>query len=477
VNDLTDQQLLSDYTGRREPEAAFGELARRHVDFVYSAALRMVRDSHLAEDVTQGVFMALAQNARQLTKHPVLAGWLHRTTQNLAGKAVRSEVRRRAREQEAAAMNELTSTKPDDLWEQIAPQLDDALGDLSEADRDALLLRYFQSKSAQEMGQTLGISPEAAQKRVNRAVERIRESFAKRGVTAGASGLAVAISANAVQAAPAGLAATLSGAAFVNAAAAGGLTSLGILKIMTLTKLQTVAAAAIVVTSIATSVVIQQQAQARTRAQDDLSRQRTEQLAKLKAENDRLSALAGGPGNSGPNNLDNLSKLRAEVGALRNQTNDLAKLQADNRRLRAPNPQSPNGAKTPLEATEDARELAIAKMNFTRQWVLAFHMYAGDYKGQSPTNFDDATPYTEKARLGTNLSTSQFEVVFTGKLESVKDASTTILIREKEAAQSLDGTKWLKSYGFVDGHAEIHSEPDGNFDAYEKKHIIPRANQ
>src|SRR2546427_3984716 len=122
MNSLTDQQLLRDYVGCRS-EAAFAELVRRHVDFVYSAALRMVRDAHLAEDVTQGVFVALARNARQLADRPVLSGWLHRTTQNLAANAVRSDVRRRAREQEAAAMNELFATEPEAVWERIAPQV------------------------------------------------------------------------------------------------------------------------------------------------------------------------------------------------------------------------------------------------------------------------------------------------------------------------------------------------------------------
>src|SRR5213594_1737622 len=126
MDSLTDQQLLRDYTGRRS-EAAFAELVRRHVDLVYSAALRMVRDAHLAEDVTQGVFVALAQNARQLRDRPVLSGWLHRTAQNLASKSVRSEVRRRAREQEAAAMNELIAPESDVSWEHIAPHLDAAL--------------------------------------------------------------------------------------------------------------------------------------------------------------------------------------------------------------------------------------------------------------------------------------------------------------------------------------------------------------
>src|SRR5438128_479660 len=134
MNGLTDQELLRDYTERRS-EAAFAEVVRRHLDFVYSAASRMLRDAHLAEDVTQAVFVALAQNARQLTNRPILAGWLHRTAQNLAAKTVRSDVRRRAREQEAVAMNELLEPAAD--WQQIAPHLDNALGELSEPDRDA----------------------------------------------------------------------------------------------------------------------------------------------------------------------------------------------------------------------------------------------------------------------------------------------------------------------------------------------------
>src|SRR4051794_26283467 len=160
MNGVTDQQLLHDYC-EHQSEAGFSELVERHVDFVYSAALRMVRDPHLAEDVTQAVFMALAQNARQLSKHPILSGWLHRTAQNLAVKTIRSDIRRRAREEEAAAMNEIAPTESQDLWDKVAPHLDNALGELSEADRDALLLRYFQRKSAREMAETLGTSEDA----------------------------------------------------------------------------------------------------------------------------------------------------------------------------------------------------------------------------------------------------------------------------------------------------------------------------
>src|SRR2546429_8587037 len=179
----------------------------------------MVCDSHLAEDVTQRVFVALAKNFAQLADRPVLCGWLHRTAQNIAAQTVRTDVRRRAREQEAVAMNELLSAEPNALWEHIAPHLDAAIGELSEADRDALLLRYFERMSAREMAQTLGTSEDAAQKRVSRAVERLRDAFARRGVSVGASALVAGISANAVQAGPAALSAMILTAAFMPGAA------------------------------------------------------------------------------------------------------------------------------------------------------------------------------------------------------------------------------------------------------------------
>src|SRR5437016_5477191 len=106
----------------------------------------MVRDAHLAEDVTQSVFVIFARNAGQLSERTVFSGWLHRTAQNIAAQVVRSDVRRRAREHEAAAMNQLFATESEPLWDQIAPHLDAALGELAETERDAVLLRYFERK-------------------------------------------------------------------------------------------------------------------------------------------------------------------------------------------------------------------------------------------------------------------------------------------------------------------------------------------
>jgi RNA polymerase sigma factor (sigma-70 family) len=254
VNDQTDQQLLRDYT-ERQSEAAFAAIVHRYVDLVYSAAFRMACDAHAAKDVTQGVFVALAQNARQLTDRPALAGWLHSTARNLAAKAVRSEVRRRAREQEAAVMNELLSAHPDAGWEHIAPYLDDALGQLDDTDRDAVLLRYFKNHDLRTVGATLGISDDAAQKRVSRAVERLREFFAKRGVTVGASRLAVVLSANAVQAAPVGLAAAFTAASLASVTTSVG--ALTILKIMITTKLKLGVVGAIIIAGVIVLVLMQ----------------------------------------------------------------------------------------------------------------------------------------------------------------------------------------------------------------------------
>jgi len=329
VNIPTDQQLLRDYADCRS-EAAFAELVRRYVDLVYSAALRMVRDAHLAEDVTQGVFVALARNARQLADHPVLAGWLHRTAQNLAANIVRSDVRRRLREKKAAVMNELISAEPDVLWEQIAPHLDAALNELSELDQAALLLRYFQNKSAREMAQILDTTEDAAQKRVSRAVDRLRELFSKRGVTIGAGGLVVVISANAVQAAPAGLAAAISSAAVLAGATVATTATATITKAIAMSTLQKTLITATIAATAGTGIyeahqastlrdqvqTFQQQQAPSTEQILELERQRDDamnRLAMFQQENEQLRQ-----------NMAELLKLRGEVAQLRATKQQLA---------------------------------------------------------------------------------------------------------------------------------------------------------
>ncbi len=328
MNDQTDSQLLRAYAEKRS-EAAFAELVRRHMDFVYSAGLRMVCDAHLAEDVTQGVFVALAKQAGQLTGHPVLSGWLHRTAQNIAAQTVRTDVRRRNREQEATAMKELLSAETDAAWEDIAPHLDAALGELNEPDRDALLLRYFERKSAREMAVTLGISDEAAQKRVNRAVDRLREAFAQRGVTVGASGLVLLITAHSVQAAPAGLALTITTATAMSgtATAAATVTTTTTIQTIAMTTLQKIAVTTTLAVAVGALIYetrqiasLQEQNAAYIKQQAALEGQIKELQSERDTAKKRQVALAEELAKvKQPQNDTEVLRLRGQVGVLKQE--------------------------------------------------------------------------------------------------------------------------------------------------------------
>jgi RNA polymerase sigma factor (sigma-70 family) len=202
----SDLDLLRQFA-QENSQDAFGEIVRRHLDLVYSAAWRQVRSPQLAEEVAQSVFADLARDARKLKADTILTAWLYAVARRTAIDTVRQESRRQLREQIAVEMNDMNATADD--WAQIAPLLDDAMAALDETDRTAILLRYFENKNLRDVGESLAISDDAAQKRVSRAVESLREFFSKQRLTIGAAGLAALISTNAIQAAPARLAAAI----------------------------------------------------------------------------------------------------------------------------------------------------------------------------------------------------------------------------------------------------------------------------
>jgi RNA polymerase sigma factor (sigma-70 family) len=238
MNELDDHQLLAQFA-RESSETAFATLVRRYLNLVFSAARRHADSDHAAEEITQAVFIILARKAGDLSPRTVLSGWLWQTARLAAANHRRAEVRRARREQEAYMQSQLNDPQSDPTWQAIAPLLDDALGQLGGRDRDALVLRFFENKNLREVGQALGASEDAAKMRVNRALDKLRKIFSKHGVALTATIIAGAVSANAVQAAPASLAVTVTAAA-QGASFSATLTTLvkGTMKTMTWLKLK-----------------------------------------------------------------------------------------------------------------------------------------------------------------------------------------------------------------------------------------------
>jgi RNA polymerase sigma factor (sigma-70 family) len=216
-----DSELLRQFADEDSQEA-FAELVQRTVNFVYAAALRQTGgDAHLAQDVTQGVYRALACQASTLKRHAVLTGWLYTTTRFLATKAVRTQRRWQRREQEAHTMNAiLRESEPG--WEQLRPLIDEAMHELGENDRTAILLRYFDGHSFTDVGASLGLAESAARMRVERALEKLRERLEKRGITSTAAAIGAVLAHQPAISAPAGLAAAAARAALAGAAVGGG---------------------------------------------------------------------------------------------------------------------------------------------------------------------------------------------------------------------------------------------------------------
>jgi len=313
---IEDAELLRSYAENRS-EAAFAELVQRHVNLVYGAALRRVGgDTHLADEVTQTVFTTLARKAGRLVRHPVLVGWLHRSTHYAALDAVRDKLRR---DQAIKTMNANADPNrnrgPEINWEEIRPVIDSLLDQLSDNDRGALLLRFFENRTFAEIGVTMRLTEDAARMRVERALDKLYVLLGRRGIKSTTAALASLLAAEAVTAAPAGLAGAATGAALTTSSGA-----IGVFAFMSTTKLIVGIVGAAALTGVVGYVI-----------GNRASLQRTSllQAAPFQATEQRLT-------NSG----DEPSRLQAENAALK-------RVRADLEARLARRPQSPVSGHVP----------------------------------------------------------------------------------------------------------------------------------
>jgi RNA polymerase sigma factor (sigma-70 family) len=459
-----DLDLLQQYA-RESSEEAFATLASRHLDLVYSAALRQVRSRQLAEEVAQSVFADLARNATNLKPDTVLTAWLYRVTRRSAIDVVRRESRRQLREQIAAETNAMNATA--DNWVHVEPFLDEAMETLDETDRSAVLLRYFENKSLREVGQTFGTSDDAAQKRVSRAVERLREFFAKRGVTVGASGLVVMISANAVQAAPIGLIATISTAASL----AGTITTATTATHTTMTWINTKTTAAILCSALLAGTgtyLLQQREANRLRrenrnliaAQEKLTAERNADLFATTEDSDELERLQ--------KEKSELIRLRGEVGVLRQQASELKKLRDENRRIQiAPVAQNQISQLSEEDLKFNAHQAAT--INAMKLLGLSMRLYAQDHDNRFATDFDQMQNEIGPTKFSGGIELDAFEFVNAGLVNVTMP--DMIIFRERVARLAPNG-KWERVYTLADGSVQRIQSSDGNFDHFEKSRLI-----
>lgn len=373
---------------------------------------------------------------------------------------MRTATRRQLREQEAAAMNQNSSNENEALWEDVAPHLDAALGELNDAERDALLLRYFEKKSAPEIAARIGISAAAAQKRVTRAVERLRESFSRRGIAVGTGGLIVALGGHAVQATPIGFAATISTAALAGKAVSAS-TVITTTKAIAMTTLQKTMITATLAVFAGAGIYEARQATQLREQNQKLEQQQApmaEQNQHLQNADDPANGLASLREENAQlkSNQTELLKLRGEVDTLRSQAID-----ADKRAKIAEQKLAAGMSSGSLFRAHEAGTINAAK-----QLGLALHVFSENHANQFPTNLAQLSEQLGGSFSINGIEIFAFELINPGTEGLVHP--NAVVLRERLSRQVLDGS-WQRIYTFADGSVQTALSYDGNFDAWEKQ--------
>src|SRR6266478_5364795 len=342
----SDTELLRDY-GVNKSEAAFGEIVRRYADFVYSAALRQTGNPEPARDVAQIVFTDLARKADSLPASTLLIGWLCHGARLAALDQRRRDRRRLHRERQAMEWHGPSSEVAND-WGEIRPVLDEALASLGDEDRNALLLRFFKNENLTSVGMTLGVSEDAAQKRVSRALGKLREFLAGRGINTTAEALSITLAANAVQAAPWGFAASVTVAALTNAAA--GSSTVPFSKFLTMTNMKTAIITLAFAGGIAGLGYQQLSTQRQLRAARSSAEQQAQEVEALHAANQEFV-----------NQTSELKRLREEAKDVLRLRAEVARLRQEQAALKRIAAQTDQAETNNQPKTEEPQILITAK--------------------------------------------------------------------------------------------------------------------
>jgi RNA polymerase sigma factor (sigma-70 family) len=451
----SDGEILRQYVEKHSSDA-FADLVHRHVNLVYSAALRQVNgDAHLAQDVTQSVFVDLANKAVSLRNRVSITGWLYTSAHYAAAKAVRSESRRRAREQEANRMQELINSDAEVDWEAVGPVLDEVMHQLREGDREVILLRYFEDRPFAEIGASLGVSENAARMRVERALEKLRDLLSGREVTASATVLAITLASQSVKAAPVGLAKAVIGSSLAQAAAGGKGIGTIIGKVMSMSKLK-VGVSALIGIGLITGLVQQHRSIARLTGENAALLAKEEQLAASRGQKAQKEASANASGNG------------AEIDQLRQEHHELIRLRGEVTRLQA----TVNASSNRVSNVKDAYGLLPEEMPVIRSsspahdaWAygqLVKKLSSGQITPAEEYHLAKAWPYLGK-RFG---EPDQFGVFQSSYVASVLDISDKDIIwqmrkileqaRDEEHAK---GLRWVRAYddGLMGGSAPLQN--------------------
>lgn len=447
-----DGTLLTEYV-KSGSEEAFRELVSRHAGLVFSAARRQVGADTRAEEVAQAVFCILARKASALQSRSTITGWLHLTTRHAAMKAIRTEQRRQAREKEAMQMNQDTE---DSTWTDLEPHLDEALAQLREADRDLLILRYFEGLELNDVGSRLSVSANTAHKRISRALERMRALLAKRGITVSVGVIAGVLPANAIGSVPGGLLITLQ-------ATSSTTSSASILQLINETmnhlfwiKLKTtLPIATIGIAAVATPLAMQHNAISDLRTQNA-------QLSATLDNADESTGLIGAPNDSQPADPGpgEVPRLRAEIARLKedleSQTAQLNRMQSTEVDLQSRLRQASQARDKAENFIAGLKEEGVIgqRINERKRLGIAFTRAIGE--GVLIHNFDELAAASDLS--GKALEKTRSQTVFFDHGKQTDDPSRRMILADREPIERQDGSRlWIIT--FMDSSVQKSTQP------------------